>query len=1479
MELGDNYKDAVYRAPENYGHVETSYDTKTDYSPLPAEGSTMYDQSAYFEPDKQDKSTRDIERVDEKEVLANEVMSVLHEKKALFEDIAAEIERRTKHPISSKRLMDIMRDGVLDDMFNKRDYWIIQEYTRLLRLPETTAEEIGLKASLMNDLFTNFLEIARRSAEIIISEISLPLKDKTFKAASLGGIAGGEKFVIRSVLLKISRDVSLSSPPGSKPFLYGHDFPSTEFAMKAAGQELIGASQYDQVFGQNGYRIIPAMQTIVDFKGYRIVALPLLPIEGERTLVYGSCDAGKHMICSSEEVALELERAAKILHLAKHKVKNIEVFTAGDVEVHKVVGDVYYMLDLTRSFPPEDRQVISLNNSGIENPFSSIYFRMMRPELLLEMKSLNSDEYPPISSDALSMWGAQESGDHNGRVQKATVFLITVQLDKLAKYLDSLTVFNQEIGGFFHRFGVNLRHLGLVGQMCKQPNSVETIVMEILVRSMKNEFRNVMRASCDSESSLRQAVVNRINMYLPTKFPDTTEGFQQYFEETGLKKSVSLRFGLKAFELICSDSNHRFIRLGSALVSGLENAGVLVYEEALTQIREENDNLRLHLSEIVGFKSSIKRMAVFEIMLAKSLATAANQAIFDGNELQSSRLRIRAVSTLQNCLKNHPRYSGLDSLIAIEKFLSLLHGVLQSPEVSEEDVQRLKEQALEFASFKHSRSDLLVAMEFLFRLKKHNHFQTVLTYLIKPCEQHIGLSIFLLQQITDKNTALQLFNNIQASILEFKKPDYMSFCEFFFLMIVISNMGYQFSPEKSWMSKAYDSARTECERFMLDLFSARCDEQKSEDSIRLVPRKDFDIIDSKSSAVSALCSKLISNFSEWNSELSPDSMKDSKLLFRDKLEFFKSLAQVLFGKQMNYFDLLSGKQFELQVVEVLEQIKDSSKDSEKSLVFGLISFLVSQPYIDFAEQGIKSIVELSFPGESKLNQNAILSCILKDKFSSNGSVILQNDEFLQGFSLWSSGLDHVTPLLHILLVPKCVSTLVRFDADVSNFCRQIIENCLIMHSKSPEVICDFLRASVPYLGLYCVEVMFIITNSDKFRSWLKDPSWYEKVMDSVRACLKNIERFQYVDQVSSFEFLVISMHLLDISLSYRFTREDFLTRAKNIAIKGRNAEASLLVASGLEVRIKNNLEEQMSIVRSLVFDVNFQENMKEAVSLLRYSDMSSFAKEFSMTKVLMPIFGSDATKAILSAGPLSVRDDEKVGADYSTKPPQFFLKMIPSVEELSKELGSREVLFVKCVIVGDHVCGKTVFVSMCVNPSSNENFISTALESNGVTIMLGKSMINVGLWDTAGGEDYDRLRPLSYPQTDVFILMYSVMNYNSFEHVSSKWIPEIQHHAVGVPFILVGTEVDLRDNPGSRTDLFEDMNKYSSKRVSTAEGRELAESVGAWAFLECSVYTRQNINEAVDAAVKTAVAAKLVKSSASSGSLLGKLKNKMKWKK
>ncbi len=68
----------------------------------------------------------------------------------------------------------------------------------------------------------------------------------------------------------------------------------------------------------------------------------------------------------------------------------------------------------------------------------------------------------------------------------------------------------------------------------------------------------------------------------------------------------------------------------------------------------------------------------------------------------------------------------------------------------------------------------------------------------------------------------------------------------------------------------------------------------------------------------------------------------------------------------------------------------------------------------------------------------------------------------------------------------------------------------------------------------------------------------------------------------------------------------------------------------------------------------------------------------------------------------------------------------------------------------------------------------------------------LSLWDTAGGADYDRLRPLSYPQTDVLILAYSVVSPSSFDNVSSKWLPEIRHHATHAP-VLPGNKAVLKN--------------------------------------------------------------------------------------
>ena len=96
-----------------------------------------------------------------------------------------------------------------------------------------------------------------------------------------------------------------------------------------------------------------------------------------------------------------------------------------------------------------------------------------------------------------------------------------------------------------------------------------------------------------------------------------------------------------------------------------------------------------------------------------------------------------------------------------------------------------------------------------------------------------------------------------------------------------------------------------------------------------------------------------------------------------------------------------------------------------------------------------------------------------------------------------------------------------------------------------------------------------------------------------------------------------------------------------------------------------------------------------------------------------------------------------------------------------------------------------------------------------VTVMIGGEPYTLGLFDTAGQEDYDRLRPLSYPQTDVFLVCFSVVSPSSFENVKEKWVPEITHHCQKTPFLLVGTQIDLRDDAATVEKLGEYLNIFT----------------------------------------------------------------------
>ncbi|VDN23785.1 unnamed protein product [Gongylonema pulchrum] len=154
---------------------------------------------------------------------------------------------------------------------------------------------------------------------------------------------------------------------------------------------------------------------------------------------------------------------------------------------------------------------------------------------------------------------------------------------------------------------------------------------------------------------------------------------------------------------------------------------------------------------------------------------------------------------------------------------------------------------------------------------------------------------------------------------------------------------------------------------------------------------------------------------------------------------------------------------------------------------------------------------------------------------------------------------------------------------------------------------------------------------------------------------------------------------------------------------------------------------------------------------------------------------------------------------------------------------------IKCVVVGDGAVGKTcLLISYTTNKFPSE-YVPTVFDNYAVTVMIGGEPYTLGLFDTAGQEDYDRLRPLSYPQTD--------------------WVPEIAHHCTKTPFLLVGTQIDLRDDPL----YIEKLAKIKQRPISFELGEKLAKELKAVKYVECSALTQKGLKNVFDEAILAAL--------------------------
>ena len=171
----------------------------------------------------------------------------------------------------------------------------------------------------------------------------------------------------------------------------------------------------------------------------------------------------------------------------------------------------------------------------------------------------------------------------------------------------------------------------------------------------------------------------------------------------------------------------------------------------------------------------------------------------------------------------------------------------------------------------------------------------------------------------------------------------------------------------------------------------------------------------------------------------------------------------------------------------------------------------------------------------------------------------------------------------------------------------------------------------------------------------------------------------------------------------------------------------------------------------------------------------------------------------------------------------------------------------KLVVCGDGVCGKTCLLVVFKDNDFPETYIPTVFETYVTDIQLDNGpLVELGLWDTAGQDDYERLRPLSYPGTDVVLICFSIDMPDSLENVREKWVPEINHYLPKVPIVLVGNKADLRSDDYTIRELA----RNGQKPVSFEEGERMAARIGAVCYMETSAIENKGVREVFETATK-----------------------------
>eukprot|EP01124_Arcella_intermedia_P015509 TRINITY_DN2200_c0_g1_i4.p1 TRINITY_DN2200_c0_g1~~TRINITY_DN2200_c0_g1_i4.p1 ORF type:complete len:997 (+),score=227.71 TRINITY_DN2200_c0_g1_i4:124-3114(+) len=416
---------------------------------------------------------------------------------------------------------------------------------------------------LLYELYEAFLNCSVQYARTIISERGLQDSDKTIKPKSNNstpnpstnpsyGTLGGPKFLINGIMFKYCDDVQVDRGT----YILGGDSSSIEKAIKLGSHELKGGNI---LLSSACDELRVTLISVVNYSGYRMIAMAELPGIAGTLPKHGSCDGGKHFNWDEKVSGLLADVGTKLNLLPHTSVSgDYTIQVAADVEVHYVKDfDHHYVLDLSRLMPPDP-----CHESG------SHYYYFFRPEFIKKLPFPVASEVGNFiipDEKEITIWTIKTA-------QKSLRANIRDYAKKLLTFPHDAYQFassHKEMCYQLHLQGINLRYMGLLltdlddiyvqssGKITRQStfeHCMDVLCIEMFARTLKSIAQKEMReVKCnkphEDTKQIKEVVVKILNYQFdnPTRFEDTLKNkyFKNHYYDADVRDISDIRSSIK----------------------------------------------------------------------------------------------------------------------------------------------------------------------------------------------------------------------------------------------------------------------------------------------------------------------------------------------------------------------------------------------------------------------------------------------------------------------------------------------------------------------------------------------------------------------------------------------------------------------------------------------------------------------------------------------------------------------------------------------------------------------------------------------------------------------------------------------------------------------------------------------------------------------------------------------------------------------